>query len=165
MKNYFILIFVICALPACTYKTLALQSPRPENVNEWELIKKISVEKMSKENLISYLGAPYSVLKDKNDSIEYFIYQDTSLNVQKWSIEFQQNGKLSRVTFFPNVSNRENFTIEKVIENWGKNCIRKKDIDKNQHFVMNIYYLDCESQRRAYLNNHDEISSLSLTIQ
>ncbi len=130
----------------------------------WELIDQIEAEKWNKEKLLRFFGQPNEIINEKNNANKYLIYDDPNSGHQRWSFEINKNLDLTHITFIPDFSNGENFTEKKINEKWGSSCKRKKDIDKTQHFIKYIYYLDCGEIHRAYFNNHNEVISLSIKI-
>lgn len=131
-------------------------------INVWDLINKIENEKWTKNKILSYFGEPRQTY---NEETETLIYDDKNLGYQNWAFETKKDGALISFTFIPNISNRDNFTYDKIIEKWGKDCKKKIETDLTQHFIRKIYSLDCDKNRHASLNRYNEVMSLYVEIK
>lgn len=165
MKLINILLFSFALMSGCSHELSSMPATSLEKISDWNLINKISNEKWHKEKIIDFFGNPDKILNEKPSYVEYLIYNDSALKIQKWSFEIKEKSQLSHVTFIPNISNRVLFTVEQVMLNWGKECQKKTDIDLKQHFLKKVYFLDCGSSRRAYLNLKGEVTSLSIKVK
>lgn len=161
-----ILLFVISFLvAACSLESIETNAKyKTEDNDDWSIISKIESERWNKKDLISNLGVPHKRNKEKNEMSEFLIYNYIQSNHQKWGFEIDEKGNVISITFIPNISNNENFTLEKIAQKWGASCVKKKEVDSSQHFVRNIYYLDCGKKRRAYFNRYDEVTSLAVDV-
>lgn len=121
-------------------------------------------EHWDKDTVIANLGNPSQIINDDKTKSTYLIYLDNNLRRQKWSIGFSQSNKLSSISFFPNLSNEANFSIEIIIEKWGKECEKISEIDNSQHFIQKKHYLDCGQNRKARLNNLDQVNGLFIEL-
>ena len=161
MKKIIALITLFC-LVSCSKNQISNSqfSKIREYRSSWELIYQIETEKWNKEKLLAFFGQPNEIIDDKNNAGEYLIYDDPNSGHQRWSFGINTGQELTDLTFIPNSRDGESFTEKGIIEKWGKNCKRKKDIDSTQHFIRYIYHLDCSEKHRAYFNNHNEVTSL-----
>jgi hypothetical protein len=161
MKKTIVLTTLFC-LVACSKNQISNSqfSKIREYRSSWELIYQIETEKWNKEKLLAFFGQPNEIIDDKNNAGEYLIYDDPNSGHQRWSFGINTGQELTDLTFIPNSRDGESFTEKGIIEKWGKNCKRKKDIDSTQHFIRYIYHLDCSEKHRAYFNNHNEVTSL-----
>lgn len=164
MKKNITLIFVLLIV-SCSKNQVKENGSRKAMLNDdWTFIEKIESEKWNKEKLVNIFGTPSEVIEDKKKILELLVYDYPQLGHQKWGFEIDEKEKVVSITFVPNISNDENFTLEKITHKWGASCTKKKEIDSSQHFVRNIYYLDCGKNHRAYLNKYDEVTSLAINI-
>ena len=164
IKNSITLIFLFLFMSCSKAQVKDNQLQKIIINDDWSLINKIESEKWNKKILISNLGIPNEVIEDKKQASDLFVYDYPQVNHQKWGFEVSKDGKIFNITFIPNASTRESFTIEKIIQKWGTSCVKKKEVDSSQHFVRKIYYLECEKNRRAYLNKYNEVTSLAINI-
>ncbi len=164
IKNIITLIFLFLFMSCSKAQVKEDQLQKVIINDDWSLINKIESEKWNKKILISNLGTPNEVIEDKKQASDLFVYDYPQVDHQKWGFEVSKDGKIVSITFIPNASTRESFTIEKIIQKWGTSCVKKKEVDSSQHFIRNIYYLECEKNRRAYLNKYDEVTSLAINI-
>jgi len=136
------------------------ENPSINNVDqEWKLLLGMQSENWNKEKIIQTLGNPTEVFNDAKTKHEYLIYKDKSSNHQIWSIGIK-GIQLSSISFFPNFSNEENFSMDQISKHWGNNCIKKVEIDSSQPFVLKKNYLDCGLGRKARINNLGQIEGL-----
>ena len=115
------------------------------------MIEKIESEKWSREKIVSVLGEPHNVMTDKEQRFEILFYNYPQSSHQQWSFEVSKSNALLNITFVPTTINREDFSINSITQKWGASCTKKKEVDSSQHFIRNIYYLDCGKNHRAYL--------------
>lgn len=166
MKKIICLIIIALMAISCSHINVDKNSQDVTVKNQdWILIEKIETERWNKDKIISFLGVPNKVYNDDKKSIQYLIYNDTNTGYQEWSFGVQKSGSLNYITFIPNISNEDNFTTEKIIKIWGKSCNKKTEMDLTQHFIKKIYYIDCGHGHRAYLDNHNEVTSLSIELK
>jgi hypothetical protein len=136
MKNLKRLGIIILLAVSCSHSNpFDVQKSTPISNGDWDLIFKMEEEHWNKDTVIANIGSPSEIITDNKTKATYLIYLDTNLKRQKWSIGFSQSNKLSRISFFPNLSNEANFSVEKIIEKWGKECVKKVEIDNSQHFI------------------------------
>jgi hypothetical protein len=136
------------------------ENPTINDINqEWKYLLGMQNEKWSKEKIIQTLGNPTEVFNDAKSKHEYLIYKDKSTNHQTWSIGIKGE-QLASISFFPNLSNEENFSIDQILKQWGSNCIKKVEIDSSQPFILKKNYLDCGLGRKARINNLGQIEVL-----
>jgi hypothetical protein len=162
IKLVSILIFII----ACSKITPRHEehSQRINPNNDWAILNELELNTVNKEYVLNIFGTPREVFNDEKKKIEYLIYDDVQTKRQKWSLGINNIGKLTSITFIPNYTNREAFPLEILKNKWGEKCIKKKDVDISQHFIRNIYYLDCGEKYRAYLDKNDEVMNISITL-
>lgn len=164
MKNVIMLFFLLFITSCSKNQIKESQTQNVMTNNEWSLIDKIESEKWNQETLIINFGKPDEVIHDQKENIELWIYNYPQPNHQKWGVEISKNDKIASVSFVPNASTRDNFTIEKISQKWGNSCVKKKEVDSSQHFVRNIRYLDCGKNRRAYFDRYNEVTSIVIII-
>lgn len=161
MKKIIIMTMLSCLISCSKNQIFNNQIPKAHNYQStWELIDQIETEKWNKEKILAFFGSPNEIIDGKNSSIEYLIYDDPNSGHQRWSFEINKNQELTHITFIPDPSDTESFTEKRISEKWGNSCKRKKDINSTQHFIKYIYHLDCDENHRAYLNNHNKVTSL-----
>ena len=164
MRNVIILLSFFLIASCSKNKVKENQTQDVKTNNEWSLIDRIESEKWDQEKLIGSLGKPNEVIHNQKKSADLWVYDYPQPNHQKWGFEVTKDGKIFSITFIPNASTRDKFTIESISQKWGASCVKKKEVDSSQHFVRNIYYLDCGVSRRAYFNRYNEVTSVSVTI-
>lgn len=165
MKNLTWLLITILIAFSCSHSNpIDAQKAAPIRSGDWDLIFKMEKEHWDKDTVIANLGNPSEIINDAKTKSTYLIYLDNNLKRQKWSIGFSQFSKLSSISFFPNLSNEANFSVEKIIEKWGKECVKKSEVDNSQHFVQKKNYLDCGHNRKARLNNLDQVNGLFIEL-
>jgi hypothetical protein len=165
MKNLKRLGIIILLAVSCSHSNpVDAQKATPIRSGDWDLIFKMEKELWDKDTVIANIGSPSEIITDDKTKSTYLIYLDTNLKRQKWSIGFSQSNKLSSISFFPNLSNEANFSVEKIIEKWGKECVKKAEIDNSQHFIQKKKFLDCGHNRKARLNNLDQVNGLFIEL-
>lgn len=161
MKKIIVLTTLFCLIACSKNQISNSQSSKTRKYRaSWDLIYQIETEKWNKEKLLAFFGQPNEIVDEKNSAGENLIYDDPNSGHQRWSFGINSKQELTDITFIPDTGDGENFTEKEIIEKWGKNCQRKKDIDSTQHFVRYIYHLDCNEKHRAYFNNHNEVTSI-----
>lgn len=165
MKNLIRFGIIILIAFSCSHNSL-IDAQKAEQIRsgDWDLIFKMEKEHWDKYTVIANIGTPSEIITDDKTKSTYLIYLDSSLKRQKWSIGFSQSNKLSSISFFPNLSNEANFSVEKIIEKWGKECVKKTEVDNSQHFIQKKKYLDCGHNRKARLNNFDQVNGLFIEL-
>ncbi len=158
-------ILILLALSCSHSNPVDAQKTAPiRRSNDWDLIFLMEKEHWDKDTVIANLGNPSEIINDDKTKSTYLIYLDNNLRRQKWSIGFSQSNKLSSISFFPNLSNEANFSVEKIIEKWGKECVKKSELDNTQHFIQKRNYLDCGLNRKARLNNLNQVNGLFIVL-
>ncbi len=158
-------IIILLALSCSHSNPVDTQKTAPiSRSSDWDLIFQMEKEHWDKDTVIANLGTPSEIINDDKTKSTYLIYLDNNLKRQKWSIGFSQSYKLSNISFFPNLSNEANFSVEKIIEKWGKECVKKSEVDNSQHFIQKKHYLDCCQNRKARLNNLDQVNGLFIEL-
>jgi hypothetical protein len=158
-------IIILLALSCSHSNPVDTQKTAPiSRSSDWDLIFQMEKEHWDKDTVIANLGSPFEIINDDKIKSSYLVYLDNNLKRQKWSIGFSQSNKLSSISFFPNLSNEANFSVEKIIEKWGKECVKKLEVDNSQHFIKKKHYLDCGQNRKARLNNLDQVNGLFIEL-
>ncbi len=157
-------LYIVCFMStvfSCSFSTKnKTENPTINNVDqEWKYLLGMQSEKWSKGKIIQTLGNPTEVFNDTKLKHEYLIYKDKSTNHQNWSIGIKSE-KLASISFFPNFSNEENFSINQISKYWGNKCIKKIETDSSQPFVLKKNYLDCGLGRKARINNLGQVEGL-----
>ena len=165
MKEKIILFVALIFIGSCAVRATKNHSQKNIDLNDdWGIIEKIESERWSREKIIGVLGNPHEIVKDKKQTLDILFYNYAQSNYQQWSFEVSKSDELLSITFVPTSFNREEFTIGTVTQKWGASCVKKKEVDSSQHFIRNIYYLDCGKKHRAYLNKYDEVTSLVIDV-
>lgn len=165
MKEKTIIFFTLFLVGSCALDLLKNRTHNSVDLNDdWAMIERIESEKWRREKVVSVLGEPHKVMSDKEDKFEALFYNYPRTSHQQWSFEFSKLNTLINITFVPTSINREDFTINSIIQKWGVTCTKKKEVDTSMHFIRNIYYLDCGKKHRAYLNRYDEVTSLTIDV-
>lgn len=165
MKEKIIIFFALIFIGSCAVDSTKNKIQKNFVPNDdWEAIEKIESERWSREKIISVLGTPHEIIKDEQQVSDILFYNYPQSNHQQWGFEVSRSNTLLSITFVPASFNRKDFTIETVTQKWGTSCAKKKEVDSSQHFVRNIYYLDCGKKHRAYLNRYDEVTSLAISV-
>lgn len=165
MKEKITIFVALILIGSCAADTTKNKFEKKITFNDdWEAIEKMQSERWSREQIISVFGPPHEMIKDNGQKSDMLFYNYPQSNHQQWSFEFSGNNSLLNITFVPTIFNRKDFTIGIITQKWGSSCVKKKEIDSSQHFVKNIYFLDCGKNRRAYLNRYDEVTSLAINI-
>lgn len=165
MKERIVMFTVLLLLSSCAKELIKDDTKNVISPNsDWAIIEKIESERWTKNNLVTRLGVPDEIFDHKKEIPGFLVYNYAQSNHQKWGFEIDKNEKITTITFIPSVSNNENFTLAQIIQKWGAICTKKKEVDSSQHFVRNIYYLDCGKNHRAYLNRYDEVTSLAISV-
>lgn len=159
MKINILIVSIIFTIFSCSIET----KQRPKDVSdeidyEWKYLLNMQNEKWSKEKVIQTLGRYTELYIDPNSKNEYLIYKDKNTNHQTWSIGYSRN-QLASISFFPSLSNENNFTEEQVVKYW-KNCQKKVEVDSSKHFIQKKKFLDCGFGRKARINNLGQIDGL-----
>jgi hypothetical protein len=166
MKGKIIIFVTLIFIGSCAVDATRNNIQKTGALNDdWEAIEKIESERWSREKIISVLGIPHEIIKNKKQMSDILFYNYPQSNHQQWGFEVSGNNSLLGITFIPTSFNRKDFTIGTVTQKWGASCAKKKEVDSSQHFVKNIYYLDCGKNHRAYLNKYGEVTSLAITWQ
>jgi hypothetical protein len=165
MKEKILLFFALIFIGSCAVDSTKNKIQKTVTPNDdWEAIEKIESERWNKEKIISVLGTPDGIINDKQQVSDILFYNYPKSNYQQWGFEVSGSNALLSITFVPASFNRKDFTIKAVIKKWGTSCTKKKEVDSSQHFIKNIYYLDCGKKHRAYLNRYDEVTSLGISL-
>ncbi len=165
MKEKIVTFFALIFIGSCA--VVSTKNKIQKNVipnDDWDAIEKIESERWNREKIISVFGTPHEIIKDKQRVSDILFYNYPQSNHQQWGFEVSGSNTLLSITFVPAAFNRKDFTIETVIKKWGTSCAKKKEGDSSQHFIKNIYYLDCGKKHRAYLNRYDEVTSLGVSV-
>jgi hypothetical protein len=166
MKKIISFLVVLFLASSCSQVVPQAKSQKDISAKtNWELVKDIEKERWNKIKLLNYFGNPKEILTDSKNKLSYLIYEDKEVKLQNWSFGIDANDELVSFTFIPNINNENNFTIDEIKKNWSSECIKKTQTDLSQHFIKKIYYLDCGTNRRSYLSNHDEVKSLSIKLK
>ena len=165
MKESIVMFTVLILLSSCAKELIKNDTINVISPNgDWAIIEKIESERWTKKNIVASLGVPDEIFDHKKGIPDFLVYNYAQSNHQKWGFEIDKNEKITTITFIPSVSNNENFTLAQITQKWGAICTKKKEVDSSQHFVRNIYYLDCGKNHRAYLNRYDEVTSLAISV-
>ena len=158
MKKKFYLIGFLLITLSCSHVTK--NENLTDNVDrEWKYLLSMQNEKWSRDKIVQILGNPTEVYNDVKSKHIYLIYKDKNTNHQSWSIGIKDE-QLKTISFFPNFSNEESFSIDQISKYWGKNCIKKVEIDSSRPFVLKKNYLDCGLGRKVRINNLGQVEGL-----
>jgi hypothetical protein len=165
MKKSLHIICFMLTIFSCSLVTMKKnETSAINNTNQdWKYLLDIQNEKWSKDKIIYMLGNPAEVFNDVKSKREYLIYKDKNTNHQTWSIGIKGE-QIVTIGFFPNFSNKDNFSIDQISKYWGNNCTKKTDIDSSQPFVLKKNYLDCGLGRKARINNLGQIEGLFIEL-
>jgi hypothetical protein len=159
MKLNILIVAIIFTLFSCSIETQQRPKVSSDEIDyEWKYILDMQNEKWSREKVVLTLGHYNEIYIDPKSKNEYLIYKDTITNHQTWSIGYNGN-QLTSISFFPSLSNENNFTEEQVIKYW-QNCQKKVEVDSSKHFIQKKKILGCDLGRKARINNLGQIEGL-----
>ncbi len=129
-------------------------------INFWDILEGYN-SSWDKEQIVSKLGKPQEILKQKGEDI--WIYRSPKTNFQSWAIGVTTENKISGIAYFPTSSGKSMYILE-VEERWkSRNCIHKKETKLIADNFQTTRTLECDNGKKvAEYNKYNEVAGISV---
>ncbi len=154
------LILLFLFLTACT-------STHEQNVNPveliWNILERASIDGWTSEKLLDQIGKPTQIFKQPAKEIDLaWIYKNQASGFQEWGIGIKNNNVIDSITYIPNESYRNEFTIEKITTRWKNlDCKHQQKQELSPGLVKTIKYIECNHGTHVIkYNKYNEVESI-----
>jgi hypothetical protein len=126
----------------------------------WDILEGYN-SSWDKEQIISKLGNPQEVIKQKGEDL--WIYRSPKTNFQSWAIGMTTENKISGIAYFPTSSGKSMYIFE-VEERWkSRNCVHKKETKLIADNFQTTRTLECDNGKKvAEYNKYNEVAGISV---
>ena len=128
--------------------------------NFWEILEGYK-RSWDKEQILSKLGKPQEVIKQKGEDL--WIYRSSKTNFQSWAIGVTLENKISGIAYFPTSSGKSMYIYE-IEERWkSRSCVHKKETKLVADNFQTTRTLECEDGKKvAEYNKYNEVLGISV---
>lgn len=128
--------------------------------NTWEILEGYKPS-WDKEQILSKLGKPQEVIKQKGEDL--WIYRSSKTNIQSWAIGVTLENKISGIAYFPTSSGKSMYIYE-IEGRWkSRSCVHKKETKLVADNFQTTRSLECENGKKAAeYNKYNEVVGISV---
>ncbi|MEI8347775.1 MAG: hypothetical protein WCG27_09920 [Pseudomonadota bacterium] len=139
---------------------------RDEKVpNSWGLIEQVSSRPWNKDDVKKILGRPSSIFERKGKDDEFWTFDDSKTEYQRFSIHFSKDNFVSIVVYIPQEYERNIFSIDSILERWKTfHCVEKSEQRLSPGLIKVVHYFGCDDGRKFFFNKWNEVLSIDIPI-
>ena len=163
--NKYLIIFIFILIGCQAPSSKIGQNRYEKGPSSWDMIENISSRPWNKDEVKKFLGTPSEIFDRKKASNEFWTFNDTITEHQRWSINFSKDDFVSFVVYIPQEYERNSFSIDAILERWKSyHCLEKSEQRLSPDLVKKINYFICDDGRKFFFYKWNEVTSINIPV-